>query len=123
MRPRSSVGRMGVGRLLVLAVLLSGSGLPAASAAELANRFAPGALGYAETASLGDIVERFQQSNYWTAVTQSPQWKQVGAQLSEIDWSKRTAQSTPENCGAFVFKHRRSVQTRRREAWGASSNR
>ncbi len=79
MRPRSSVGRMGVGRWLVLTVLLWGAGLPTASAAELANRFAPGALGYAETASLGDIVERFQQSNYWTAVTQSPQWKQATA--------------------------------------------
>jgi len=44
---------------------------------ELANRFAPGALGYAETASLGEVFDSVRHSTYWAALAESPQWKQA----------------------------------------------
>lgn len=81
MRPLFCVSRFRVRRGLAFGLLLLAwlAAVPSARAAELAHRFAPGALGYAETASLGQVFDSVRQSAYWTAVADSPQWKQATA--------------------------------------------
>ena len=68
-------------------------------AAELAGRFAPGALGYAETASLGQVFDSVRQSAYWTAVADSPQWKQATASPdTSFDVMSPNDGETPRPC-------------------------